>query len=79
MTRRGLIAPKVSRRDFTVAFAAIATGIGSTRLFAAEAGKVYGYVTPGPDTWYKRDVDGFQYGAERAKAKVIVLNSDYNA
>lgn len=21
---------------------------------------VYGYVTPGPDTWHKRDVEGFQ-------------------
>lgn len=40
--------------------------------------KVYGYVTPGPDTWYKKDVEGFQYGAEKAGAKVIVLNSDYD-
>lgn len=39
---------------------------------------VYGYVTPGPDTWYKKDVEGFQYAAERAGAKVIVLNSDYD-
>jgi len=47
---------------------------------AAAAGKqlVYGYVTPGPDTWYKKDVDGFVFAAEKAGAKVIVLNSNYD-
>ena len=46
----------------------------------AKPGKqlVYGYVTPGPDTWYKKDVEGFQYAAQRAGVKVIVLNSDYD-
>lgn len=39
---------------------------------------VYGYVTPGPDTWYKKDVDGFVYAAGLAGIKVIVLNSDYD-
>ncbi|MBV9289191.1 MAG: substrate-binding domain-containing protein, partial [Hyphomicrobiales bacterium] len=77
MISKRISAPKLSRRDFTIGLAAVASGIGNA-TFAA-AGKVYGYVTPGPDTWYKRDVDGFQYGAERAKAKVVVLNSDYNA
>ena len=38
----------------------------------------YGYVTPGPDTWYKKDVEGFQYGAGLAGVDVTVLNSDYN-
>ena len=81
MTGRWLVAPKVSRRDFSLAFAAIVLGVGNAKAFAAAAGKqlVYGYVTPGPDTWYKRDVDGFVYAADRAGAKVIVLNSDYNA
>jgi len=51
--------------------------LASTVVFAAE-NKVYGYVTPGPDTWYKKDVEGFQYGAELAGAEVIVLNSDYD-
>lgn len=48
---------------------------------AQSSGKqyVYGYVTPGPDTWYKKDVDGFVYAAGLAGAKVIVLNSNYNA
>ena len=39
---------------------------------------VYGYVTPGPDTWYKKDVEGFQYAAKRVGVKVVVLNSNYN-
>ncbi len=50
-------------------------------ISAGAAGKqlVYGYVTPGPDTWYKRDVDGFVFAAEKAGAKVVVLNSNYDA
>ena len=41
------------------------SGWANTTLFAAPGGKqlVYGYVTPGPDTWYKKDVDGFVYAA----------------
>jgi len=39
---------------------------------------VYGYVTPGPDTWYKKDVEGFKYAADLIGADVIVLNSDYD-
>ena len=35
---------------------------------------VFGYITPGPDTWYLRDVEGFQAAAEllernRSRAK----------
>lgn len=41
--------------------------------------KVYGYITPGPDTWYQRNVDGFKMGAERDGHEVVVLNSDYDA
>ena len=40
-------------------------------------GKTYAYISPGPDTWYQRDVEGFQYGAEKNGDKVIVLNSEY--
>ncbi len=39
---------------------------------------VYGYVTPGPDTWYRKDVEGFLYAAKLAGVKVVVLNSDYD-
>ncbi|PIE34209.1 sugar ABC transporter substrate-binding protein [candidate division KSB3 bacterium] len=45
---------------------------------AAEKKLIYGYVTPGPDTWYKKDVEGFVYAAERAGVEMIVLNSDYD-
>ncbi len=44
----------------------------------AEKKLVYGYITPGPDTWYKRDVEGFELGAEKYGVEVIVLNSDYD-
>lgn len=39
---------------------------------------VYGYISPGPDTWYQRDVDGFVFGAEADDVEVIVLNSQYD-
>ena len=38
----------------------------------------YCYITPGPDTWYKRDVEGFEYGASLDGVDVIVVNSDYD-
>ncbi len=50
--------------------------LGSMPLGAKDL--VYGYVTPGPDTWYRKDVEGFQYGAELAGVEVVVLNSDYD-
>lgn len=39
---------------------------------------VFGYVTPGPDTWYLRDVEGFQAAADLLGVEVVVLNSDYD-
>jgi ribose transport system substrate-binding protein len=39
---------------------------------------VYGYISPGPDTWYQRDVDGFVFGAKEDGVEVIVLNSEYD-
>jgi ribose transport system substrate-binding protein len=50
--------------------------LSSTALFAEDL--VYGYVTPGPDTWYRKDVEGFEYGAGLAGVEVVVLNSDYD-
>jgi ribose transport system substrate-binding protein len=44
----------------------------------AEKKLTYCYITPGPDTWYKRDVEGFQYGASLDGVEVIVVNSDYD-
>lgn len=46
--------------------------------FAAHKSLTYGYVTPGPDTWYKRDVDGFVWAAKMKGIKTVVLNSDYD-
>jgi ribose transport system substrate-binding protein len=38
----------------------------------------FGYVSPGPDTWYARDVQGFEYAAKLYGVKVDVLNSEYD-
>jgi ribose transport system substrate-binding protein len=40
--------------------------------------KTYGYISPGPDTWYQRDVDGFTFGAQKDGNDVVVLNSQYD-
>jgi ABC-type sugar transport system substrate-binding protein len=45
---------------------------------AAAKELTFGYITPGPDTWYKRDVDGFVLGAKMLGIKTVVLNSDYD-
>ncbi len=70
----------MSRKLLIVAIAALMVVGGIVPATAQSSGKqyVYGYVTPGPDTWYKKDVDGFVYAAGLAGAKVIVLNSNYN-
>ena len=46
--------------------------------FAAKNDLTFGYITPGPDTWYKRDVDGFVLAANLLRIKTVVLNSDYD-
>jgi ABC-type sugar transport system substrate-binding protein len=43
-----------------------------------QASLTFGYVSPGPDTWYQRDVDGFKYAAKQYGVKVVVLNSQYD-
>ena len=45
---------------------------------AAKKELTFGYITPGPDTWYKRDVDGFVLAAKMLGIKTVVLNSDYD-
>lgn len=50
--------------------------LGNMPLWAKKL--TYGYVTPGPDTWYRKDVEGFQYAASLAGVEVVVLNSDYD-
>ena len=46
--------------------------------FAAKKDLTFGYITPGPDTWYKRDVDGFVLAAKMLGINTVVLNSDYD-
>jgi ribose transport system substrate-binding protein len=46
--------------------------------YAAKKELTFGYVTPGPDTWYKRDVDGFVLAAKMLGIQTVVLNSDYD-
>jgi len=46
--------------------------------YAAKKDLTFGYITPGPDTWYKRDVDGFVLAANMLGVKTVVLNSDYD-
>ena len=46
--------------------------------YAAKKDLTFGYITPGPDTWYKRDVDGFVRAANMLGIKTVVLNSDYD-
>ncbi len=41
--------------------------------------KTYGYIKPGPDTWYQRDVDGFVYAAEADGNEVVVLDTEYDS
>jgi ribose transport system substrate-binding protein len=50
----------------------------SVSVSGAQDTLVYGYISPGPDTWYQRTVDGFSFGAERDGVEVIVLNSEYS-
>ncbi len=50
--------------------------LGGTALFARQL--VYGYVTPGPDTWYLKHVEGFEYAAKLAGVEVVTLNSNYD-
>lgn len=50
----------------------------SVSVTGAQSGLVYGYISPGPDTWYQRTVDGFTFGAERDGVEVVVLNSEYS-
>lgn len=45
---------------------------------SAEQKLTFGYITPGPDTWYLRDVEGFQAAAELLGVDVVVLNSGYD-
>lgn len=57
---------------------AAAPGTASGTIVAPAKQLTFGYISPGPDTWYKRDVEGFQYAADKYGVKVVVLNSQYD-
>ncbi|MBV8587475.1 MAG: sugar ABC transporter substrate-binding protein [Verrucomicrobia bacterium] len=61
---------------FLSAFVGLSLFSGATTGSAKDF--TFGYITPGPDTWYKRDVDGFVLGAKILGVKTVVLNSDYD-
>lgn len=74
-----MIDHSVSRLTAGLRFLGVLLVLGALLASPAIAQKkVYGYISPGPDTWYQRDVDGFVFGAEADGVEVIVLNSQYD-
>lgn len=61
-----------------VALVASAAHPAKSAPAAKHAQLVFGYISPGPDTWYQRDVDGFKFAAAKYGVKVVVLNSQYD-
>ncbi|HEY59529.1 MAG TPA: sugar ABC transporter substrate-binding protein [Anaerolineae bacterium] len=45
---------------------------------AEEKQLTYCHITPGPDTWYKRVAEGFEFGGSLDGVDIIVVNSDYD-
>ena len=43
---------------------------------SAEDGIVFGYISPGPDTWYLRAEEGFAWACEKAGVGCITVNSN---
>lgn len=37
---------------------------------------VFGYISPGPDTWYLRAAEGFEWACEKLGVRCITVNSD---
>ena len=74
-----LLSPPMKRIPWLLIF--LFAAASSFPITGAAAGKqlTFGYITPGPDTWYKRDVDGFVLAANMLSLKTVVLNSDYDA
>lgn len=68
----------VAAQDTSAAPASAAPGASVNCVIPGEK-KTYGYIAPGPDTWYQRDVDGFKFGAQADGNDVVVLNSEYDA
>ncbi len=61
------------------ATAAVAQDGSLAECLANAQPKTYGYIKPGPDTWYQRDVDGFVFAAEADGNEVVVLDTEYDS
>jgi len=63
---------------FLVFLFLLGTVFSSAAVLAQDEELTFGYITPGPDTWYKRDVEGFQWACELLGVETIVMNSQYD-
>jgi ribose transport system substrate-binding protein len=63
---------------FLVFLFLLGTIFSSAAVSAQDEELTFGYITPGPDTWYKRDVEGFQWACELLGVETIVMNSQYD-
>jgi len=80
----------VNRKAFRAAIAAVAAAAvlaacssngaspNETSAGGSDGKLTFGYVSPGPDTWYQRNVEGFKAAAERYGVDVVELNSQYD-
>lgn len=77
MSRWGVAALASCALVFSAACSSPTPG-GDTSSAPAEQQLTFGYISPGPDTWYKRDVEGFKFAAQKYGVKVVELNSQYD-
>lgn len=55
----------------------ILSGFAAQTIQASEL--TFGYIAPGPDTWYLRTVEGFEWACKLLGVKTVTLNSQYDA
>lgn len=67
-------------RKFTVLVLALSLLVSVFAVGMVQAKELtFGYIAPGPDTWYRRTVEGFEWACQLLGVKTIVLNSQYDA
>lgn len=66
-------------RKFSVWFLALCLMVGVLAGAVQAKELTFGYIAPGPDTWYRRTVEGFEWACQQLGIKTIVLNSQYDA
>lgn len=62
---------------FALALILVVTGFAGQMVEAKSL--TFGYIAPGPDTWYRRTVEGFEWACKLLGVETIVLNSQYDA